>query len=70
MEDLIENAYPEISKIATETLSWFQERAIMSPTNEQVNKINDTVLLTFNAPKKVYYTVDTVSGKGGGTLSY
>ncbi|VVC44282.1 Hypothetical protein CINCED_3A007418 [Cinara cedri] len=33
--------YPEISKISTEILSWFQERAIFSSTNEQVKNIND-----------------------------
>ena len=26
--------YPDISNISTKTLNWFQERAILSPTNE------------------------------------
>ncbi|KAL4153586.1 hypothetical protein QTP88_001419 [Uroleucon formosanum] len=58
--DLIENVYPDLPNISTKTSSWFQERAILSPTNDQVNKINDMILLKFNAPIKVYYSIDTV----------
>ncbi|XP_050064217.1 ATP-dependent DNA helicase PIF6-like [Aphis gossypii] len=58
--DLIENVYPDLPNISTKTSSWFQERAILSPTNDQVNKINDMILLKFNAPTKVYYSIDTV----------
>ncbi|KAE9540849.1 hypothetical protein AGLY_004094 [Aphis glycines] len=58
--DLIENVYPDLPNISTKTPSWFQERAILSPTNDQVNKINDMILLKFNAPTKVYYSIDTV----------
>lgn len=32
----------------------------MSPTNDQVNKINATILLIFNAKTKVHYSVDIV----------
>lgn len=58
--DLIENVYPDLPNISTKTPSWFQERAILSPTNDQVYKINDMILLKFNAPTKVYYSIDTV----------
>lgn len=35
-------------------------KAILSPTNEHVNIINNTILLRFNAPIKVYYLINTV----------
>ncbi|KAF0682499.1 Uncharacterized protein FWK35_00035880, partial [Aphis craccivora] len=50
---LIENVYPDLPNISTKTPSWFQERAILSPAHDQVNKINDTILLKFNAPTKM-----------------
>ena len=31
--------YPDISNISTKTLNWFQERAILSPTNDQIDEI-------------------------------
>ena len=31
------------------TLNWFQERVILSPTNEQIHKINDFILSKFEA---------------------
>ena len=34
VEDLTEKVHPDISNISTKTLNWFQERAILSPTNE------------------------------------
>lgn len=56
----------EISNISTRILSKLQERAIiLSSTNEQVNKINGTVLLKFNAPTNIYYSVDTVINREG-----
>ena len=35
--------YPDNSNISTKTLNWFQERAILSPTNEQIDQINDFI---------------------------
>jgi ATP-dependent DNA helicase PIF1 len=58
--NLIENIYPNLPKILTKKSIWIQKRAILSPTNEQVNKINDLILLKFNALTKVYHSVDTV----------
>ena len=34
VEELTEKVYRDISNISTKTLNWFQERAILSPTNE------------------------------------
>ena len=40
VEELTETVNPDISNITTKTLNWFQERAILSPTNEQIDEIN------------------------------
>ena len=39
MEELNEKVYTDISNISTKTLNWFLERAILSPTNEQIDGI-------------------------------
>ena len=39
VEELTEKVYPDISNISTKTLNWFQEMAILSPTNEQIDEI-------------------------------
>jgi len=44
-------------------MKWFQERAILSPTNEQVDKLNDLILSKFDAQSQMYYSVDTVLEK-------
>ena len=38
-EELTEKVYPDISNISTKTLNWLKERAILSPTNEQIDEI-------------------------------
>lgn len=47
---LIINVYPDFYELSNKTLSWFQERAILIPTNENVEKINNLVLEKFHAP--------------------
>ena len=39
VEELTEMVYPDISNISTKRLNWFRERAILSPTNEQIDEI-------------------------------
>ena len=39
VEELSEKVYHDISNISTNTLNWFQEMAIPSPTNEQIEEI-------------------------------
>ncbi|XP_022169936.1 uncharacterized protein LOC111033491 [Myzus persicae] len=53
---LIQNVYPNIQN---KSLKWFQERAILSPTNEQVGKLKDLILSRFDAQPQMYYLVDT-----------
>ena len=36
---MTEKLHPDISNISTKTLNWFQERAVLSPTNEQIDEI-------------------------------
>ena len=43
VEELTEKVYTDISNISTKTLNWFQERAILSPTNEKIDEINDFI---------------------------
>ncbi|XP_035213833.1 uncharacterized protein LOC118187673 [Stegodyphus dumicola] len=40
IQELVNNVYPDIDNISYKTISWFKERAILSPTNEQVDKVN------------------------------
>ena len=40
VEKLTEKENPDISNISTKTLNWFQERVLLSSTNEQIDEIN------------------------------
>jgi PIF1 helicase. len=68
VEKLTEKVYPDISNILTKSLNWFQERAILLLTNEQIDKIHDFILSKFEVLSQTYYSVDTVL-IGGSTLS-
>lgn len=40
IQELVNNVYPDIDNISCKTISWFKERAILTPpTNEQVDKV-------------------------------
>ena len=39
VDEFTEKVYPDISNISTKTLNWFQGRAIVSSTNEQIGEI-------------------------------
>ncbi|XP_036343268.1 ATP-dependent DNA helicase PIF1-like [Rhagoletis pomonella] len=60
LEELLEKVYPDISNLRGMTLDWFKERAILTPTNDECNVINNMVQYKFDAPNKTYYSVDTV----------
>ena len=59
---LIDNIqeFVNIDNISCKTISWFKERAILSPTNEQVDKVNNLILSKIDASTQIYYSVDTV----------
>jgi PIF1 helicase. len=44
VEELTEKVYPDITNISIKPLNWFQERALLPPTNEQIDKINYFIL--------------------------
>jgi len=54
---LTEKVYPDISNISTMPLNWFQEKAIISPTNEQ---LKDFIPSKFEASSQIYHLVDTI----------
>lgn len=60
LQELVDNVYPQVNNIGCKTTPWFKERAILSPTNEQVGKVNNLILAKIDAPTQVYYSVDTV----------
>ncbi|GBP03676.1 hypothetical protein EVAR_2423_1 [Eumeta japonica] len=39
IQELVNNVYPDIDNISCKTISWIKERVILSPTNEQVDKV-------------------------------
>ena len=39
VEQLTEKVYPDISNISIKTVNWFQARAILLPTNEQIDEM-------------------------------
>ncbi|KAL0870707.1 hypothetical protein ABMA27_005647 [Loxostege sticticalis] len=59
IQDLVNNVYPDIHNISCKTISWFKERAILSPTNEQIDKINNLIVAKIDTPTQIYYSVDT-----------
>ncbi|KAL0838939.1 hypothetical protein ABMA28_016949 [Loxostege sticticalis] len=60
IQDLVNNVYPDIHNISCKTISCFKERAILSPTNEQVDKVKNLILAKIDTPTQIYYSVDTV----------
>ena len=60
VEELTEKVYPDITNISSKPLNWFQERDILSPTNEQIYKINCFILSKFEASSQTYYPVDKI----------
>ena len=59
VEELTEKVNPDISNISTKTLNWFQEKAILSPTNEQIDERDNFILSKFEGSSQTYYSVDT-----------
>jgi PIF1 helicase. len=59
-EELTEKVYHDVSNISTMPLNWFLKRAILSPTNEQ---INDFIPSKFEASSQTNHSVDTVLDK-------
>ncbi|KAL0859003.1 hypothetical protein ABMA27_010858 [Loxostege sticticalis] len=64
IQDFVNNVYPDIHNISCKTISWLKERVILSPTKEQVDKVNNLILAKIDTPTQIYYSVDTVLNSG------
>ncbi|KAK9683502.1 hypothetical protein RND81_10G145800 [Saponaria officinalis] len=64
IEAIVENTYPSIHENMWEA-KYFQERAILAPTNEIVGKVNDYVLSIMPGEEKVYLSSDSISKAEG-----
>ncbi|CAG9787616.1 unnamed protein product [Diatraea saccharalis] len=65
-EELLANVFPDLkNKINNE--EWLFERAVLSPKNELVNKINNKVLDVVDGASRVYTSIDTVMASDDST---
>ncbi|GFV04814.1 ATP-dependent DNA helicase [Trichonephila clavipes] len=57
---LTERIYPNIHQIGIDCSSWFKERAILTPTNDSANNINNFLLNKLTTKHAKYESVDSV----------
>ncbi|GFX07195.1 ATP-dependent DNA helicase [Trichonephila clavipes] len=57
---LTERIYPNIHQIGINCLSWLKERAILTPTNDSANNINNFLLNKLTTKHAKYESVDSV----------
>ena len=60
MDELIDKVFPDIENVETDRY-WIARRAILTPKNESVDKINETIITKFPGQGKTYLSVDTVA---------
>ncbi|PWA64816.1 ATP-dependent DNA helicase PIF1 [Artemisia annua] len=60
VESIIKETYENWQQHLWEP-SYFQDRAILAPTHEEVEKINTSMMSKLDGAEKVYYSSDTVS---------
>lgn len=65
-DELISHVFPNIQNNITNN-EWLCERAIMSPKNESVNKINNKILEVLVSEPKIYTSIDTVMSSDDST---
>nr|XP_043638209.1 ATP-dependent DNA helicase PIF1-like [Erigeron canadensis] len=58
IKSMVECIYPDINEHIDEP-NYFQEKAILVPTNEEVDKINDYVLSLIQGEEMTYYSSDS-----------
>ncbi|XP_057248444.1 uncharacterized protein LOC125495260 [Beta vulgaris subsp. vulgaris] len=61
---IVDSTYPSLTDHLWEA-KYFQERAILAPTNEIVEKVNDHVLSTIPGDEKIYLSCDAISKDEG-----
>jgi ATP-dependent DNA helicase PIF1 len=57
---LIDSVYPDIENMVDMPIGWLNERAILAPTNEQVDNIHALIIPKIDSACQVYYSVDTM----------
>ncbi|KAL0867452.1 hypothetical protein ABMA27_008239 [Loxostege sticticalis] len=65
-DELISHVFPNIQNNITND-EWLCERAVMSPKNESVNKINNKILEVLASEPKIYTSIDTVMSSDDST---
>jgi len=64
-KEFIPIVYEDVTKINSQTDEWLCERAILCPTNEQTNAINDYILNEMPGEETVYESIDTATSEEG-----
>ncbi|XP_053595510.1 uncharacterized protein LOC128667831 [Microplitis demolitor] len=57
---LTDKIYPDINKIGVNCSSWLKERAILTPTNDSANSINNYLIEKLSTNQMKYKSIDTV----------
>ncbi|EOA28768.1 hypothetical protein CARUB_v10025000mg [Capsella rubella] len=61
IEAITREVYGDISLLADKNITkFFQERAILAPTNEDVNTINQSMLEKLTGEEKIYLSIDNI----------
>ena len=61
---IVDSTYPGIHEDSTDS-SYFQERALLAPTNEIVDKVNEHVLSLIAREEKMYLSSDSIDKSDG-----
>ena len=59
MQDIIDSIYPDF-KVNYKDPSYLQDRAILAPTNEVVEELNDYIISSLNEEDHEYLSFDSV----------
>lgn len=63
LEALINHVYPDVQNISRKSIEWISERAILAPTNESADEINQVLMENFMADEMIFKAIDTVVDK-------
>ena len=73
IETIVNSTYPNLHSFFNNA-SYLRERAILAPTNEIVDQINDFIVTMVNSSEKVYFSADSVCkasfSNSDATISY
>ncbi|XP_071687467.1 uncharacterized protein [Rutidosis leptorrhynchoides] len=60
IQNIVDSIYPSLHSDLGDP-HFFQNKAILAPTNEEVDSINDDVLASIDEEERVYYSLDSLS---------